>query len=57
MAAKVIQGLHLLRIKEKLITRKTAVDQAYMPLFQFYTGVLKGGAFHGGSIFLFKISL
>jgi len=57
MTAEVIQGLHLLRIKEKLITRKTAVDQAYMPLFQFYTGVLKGGAFHGGSIFLFKISL
>ncbi len=33
------------------LTRKTAVDQAYMPLFQLRVGELKGGAFHTGSIF------
>lgn len=37
-------------LRKMTLTRKTAVDQAYMPLFQFCLGELYTGAFQTGTI-------
>jgi len=36
------------------LTKRTAVDQAYTPLFKLRIGVLKGGVFHTAPIILIK---
>jgi len=53
VTAEVVNGLNLGNGEVNQIvalTRKTAVDQAYMPLFQLRVGELNGGGFQTGPI-------